>query len=151
MGSPDRPAFEWAWSGFVRAHAAIHRAVHRELKDSGLTGAQLAILGVLAEAGEGGVRLNEISHSLSVTSANVTGLVDRLEEAGHLVRRAHPEDRRVTLAVLTPTGRDMFERVQPAHLERVQFVMSALTAEEQLLLAGLLDRIADHASTKDER
>ncbi|MGD0112606.1 MAG: MarR family transcriptional regulator [Armatimonadota bacterium] len=151
MDSQDRPAFVCAWRGYLRAHAAIHRVVGRELREYGLSGAQLAILRVLSEAGESGVKLNEISHRLAVTSGNVTGLIDRLEEAGHLVRHAHPEDRRVTLAVLTPAGREVFERVQPAHLGRVERVMSSLTPQEQLLLADLLDRIAEHACLEDER
>ncbi len=150
MGSHEKPASH-AWQGFQQAHAAIHRAVLRELREVGLSAAQLSILRVVAEAGEGGVKLNDISHRLSVTSANVTGLIDRLEEAGHLLRRAHPEDRRVTLAVLTPTGRELFERVYPAHQARVDRVMSALTSQEQLLLADLLGRIAAHVSAGDER
>ena len=150
MGSHEKPAFQ-AWHGFQQVHAAMHRAVLRDLREVGLSGSQLAILRVLADAGEAGVKLNEISHTLSVTSANVTGLIDRLEEAGHLARRAHPEDRRVTLAVLTPAGRELFERVYPSHARRVERVMSRLTPKEQLLLAELLGRIADSVLAEDER
>jgi len=144
----EQPAVR-AWRNFVRAKAETGRALHRELRDHGLTGAQLGILGVLADAGSSGVKLNEISHQLCVTSGNVTGLIDRLEEAGHLERVPHPDDRRITLAVLTPAGRDLFEKIHPAHVTRIREVMSALTVKEQVLLADLLARIADRAAEMD--
>jgi DNA-binding MarR family transcriptional regulator len=138
-----------AWRSFVRAKAEIRRAIHRELRECGLTGAQLSILRLLAESGSDGVKLNEISQRLCVTSGNVTGLIDRLEEAGHLARVPHPEDRRTTLAVLTPAGLDLFEHIYPSHVARIKDLMSALTAQEQVLLADLLTRIADRAAEMD--
>ncbi len=138
-----------AWRSLVRAKSQIGRSIYRPLREQGLSGAQLGILRVLAEAGGAGAKLNEVSQRLSVTSGNITGLIDRLEEAGYLARAPHPDDRRVTLAVLTQFGRDVFEKNYPAHLARVGDLMSALTVEEQTLLSGLLDRIADRASEMD--
>jgi MarR family 2-MHQ and catechol resistance regulon transcriptional repressor len=134
------------WQSFVRAKAEVGRAIHRELRERGLTGAQLSILRVLADSGSDGVKLNEISQQLCVTSGNVTGLIDRLDEAGYLARVPHPEDRRITLAVLTPSGRELFQQVWPAHLERVKHLMSVLTKQEQTLLGNLLDRVAARAA-----
>jgi DNA-binding MarR family transcriptional regulator len=135
-----------AWRSFIRAKAEIRRAIHRELRAHGLTGAQLDILRVLAESGSEGVKLNEISQRLYVTSGNITGLIDRLEEAGHLARIPHAEDRRITLAVLTPAGRAIFEQIYPSHISRVNMLLSALTTAEQKLLTDLLVRIADQAA-----
>jgi len=135
-----------AWRSFVRAKAAIRRSVHRELRERGLTGTQLDILRVLADSGGDGVKLNDVSQRLYVTPGNVTGLIDRLEEAGYLKRAPHPEDRRVTLAILTPAGRELFEQIYPSHSDRVRHLMSALTVQEQTLLADLLTRLADRAT-----
>lgn len=144
MSGAEQPAAR-AWFCFIRARAETRRVVNRELRARGLTGAQFAILRVLADSGEEGVKLNEISQRLCVTGGNITGLVDRLEEAGLLARFPLPTDRRVTLARLTPTGRALVEEVTPRHAARVRQVMSALTAQEQKLLADLLDRLADRA------
>jgi DNA-binding MarR family transcriptional regulator len=149
MPASPRPAMH-AWRSFIRAKAEIGRIVHRPLRERGLSGAQLAILRELAEAGSEGIKLNEISQRLHVTSGNVTGLVDRLEEAKLLARVSHPEDRRITLAVLTPAGRELFDEIRPAHVARVKQVMSALTPQEQTLLADLLSRIADRAAAMGE-
>jgi MarR family 2-MHQ and catechol resistance regulon transcriptional repressor len=133
----------------VRAKAAIRRAVHRDLREHGLTGSQLDILRVLAESGTDGTQLNDISQRLYVTSGNVTGLIDRLEEAGYLARVPHPQDRRITRAVLTPAGRELFERLHPPYLDRIKSLMSSLTAKEQAVLADLLGRVADRAAEMD--
>jgi MarR family 2-MHQ and catechol resistance regulon transcriptional repressor len=145
MRTPESAAIH-AWRSFVRAKAEAGRALHRELREHGLTGAQLAILRVLAESGSAGVKLNEISQQLCVTSGNITGLVDHLEQAGFVARLPHPEDRRITLAVLTPEGRKVFDKLHPSHTARIKHLMSALTAKEQRLLADLLSRLADRAA-----
>ena len=139
-----------AWQSFVRAKAQVRRAVHRELRERGLTGSQLEFMRVLADSGSEGVKLHEVSQKLFVTSGNVTGLIDRLEEAGYLARMAHPEDRRITLAMLTPAGRELFEEIHPTYVARIARVMSALTLAEQVTLAELLERIADRAASIDE-
>ena len=72
MAASETTTFR-VWRSFIRAKAEVGRALHRELREAGLTGAQLAILRVLAEAGSEGVKLNEISLQLYVSSANVTG------------------------------------------------------------------------------
>jgi MarR family 2-MHQ and catechol resistance regulon transcriptional repressor len=149
MAGIEQPAAR-AWRSFVRAKAEIGRAVHREVRERGLTGAQLGILRVLFESSDRGVKFNEISRRLCVTPGNLTGLVDRLEEAGCLRRVPHPEDRRATLAVLTPAGRALVEELYPSHIARVECLMSTLTVEEQDLLADLLARLAARAVEMNE-
>jgi MarR family 2-MHQ and catechol resistance regulon transcriptional repressor len=134
------------WRSFVRAKAEIGRVMHRELRARGLTGAQFGILRVLADSGNEGIKLHELSERLYVTSGNVTGLIDRLEEAGYLARIPHAQDRRITLAVLTTAGQELFDEIYPAHLARIQHLMSALTAREQRLCADLLERLAERAA-----
>lgn len=146
-----QPAVVKAWGSLVRAKAEIGRGLHRELGAHGLAGVQLGILRVLAESSGDGVKLNEISQRLYVTPGNLTGLVDRLEEAGYLRRAPCSGDRRATLAVLTPAGRRLFEQVHPLHVSRITQVMSALTLPEQKLLTSLLTRLADRATELREQ
>lgn len=48
----------------------------------------------------------ELSRRLGVTSAAATQSVHRLEAAGHVVRRPHPQDRRRQILEVTTSGRD---------------------------------------------
>jgi predicted metalloprotease with PDZ domain len=52
-----------------------------------------------------------------------------------------PDARRNVLVTLTPTGRELFERVVPAHLANEARLLSALTEPEQRLLADLLRKL----------
>jgi DNA-binding MarR family transcriptional regulator len=144
MASAEQSAMQ-AWRSFVMAKAEIGRALQRGWRASGLTGAQLGVLRVLAEDSAEGTKLNEISERLYVTPGNLTGIIDRLEEAGYLSRAAHPEDRRVTLAFMTPAGRELFAHVYPSHTARVSQLMSALAVREQELLTDFLSRLAARA------
>jgi DNA-binding MarR family transcriptional regulator len=48
----------------------------------------------------------ELARELRVTSAASSGIVDRLEARGHVVRQAHPTDGRRTRVVVTDSGRE---------------------------------------------
>ena len=62
-----------------------------------------------------GLRLGELSRRTMVTNGNVTGLADRLEADGLIRRETLDGDRRVTVAKLTPKGRDLFAEMARAH------------------------------------
>jgi DNA-binding MarR family transcriptional regulator len=56
----------------------------------------------------------------------VTGLVDRLEKEGLVVRKEDPEDRRSLKISLTPRGREVVEEVVPAVVEYNQRIRSII-------------------------
>jgi MarR family 2-MHQ and catechol resistance regulon transcriptional repressor len=55
----------------------------------------------------------ELSRQLLMHRSNVTGLVDRLEQRGLLVRREVPDDRRAYRVALTPAGSALVQEVLP--------------------------------------
>ncbi|WP_442792976.1 MarR family winged helix-turn-helix transcriptional regulator [Rhizobium sp. SL86] len=63
----------------------------------------------------GGLRLGELSKRTMVTNGNVTGLVERLEAEGLVVRETPTADRRVTVARLTEEGTRVFSAMAEAH------------------------------------
>jgi DNA-binding MarR family transcriptional regulator len=54
----------------------------------------------------------DLAAQLDCERSNVTGLVDRLAEAGLVERRVDPEDRRVKTLVVTEAGRRMQDRLR---------------------------------------
>ncbi len=62
-----------------------------------------------------GLRLGELSRRTMVTNGNITGLADRLEADGLIVRETLDGDRRVTVAKLTRQGREAFAVMASAH------------------------------------
>ena len=101
--------------------------------EAGLTAQRYDLLLMLKSAGAGreGVRVTELCDLLQLQQTAVTELVKRAEEAGLLARRSSPDDRRVSLLVVTPEG----ER-------RLLKAFGALRGDRELLAASLreLDR-----------
>ena len=71
-----------------------------------------------------GLRLGELSRRTMVTNGNVTGLADRLEDEGLIRRDPLDGDRRVTVARLTPRGRERFAEMARAHEGWLRELMS---------------------------
>ena len=80
----------------------------------------------------------DLMRSAMVTSGAITQRLDRLETRGLVRRRPHPGDGRVVLVTLTPTGRELVDRVLPDHLATEERLLAALTPEQRATLAGLL-------------
>lgn len=62
-----------------------------------------------------GLRLGEISKRTMVTNGNVTGLADRLAAEGLIIRQTLGDDRRVTVAKLSPRGFELFAAMAQSH------------------------------------
>ncbi len=88
-----------------------------------------------------GLTLGELSRRMMVSNGNITGLAERLVESGHIVRVAHPTDRRVSYVKLTETGREEFARMAAAHADWIADLLGGLTAEDRRALLDLLGRL----------
>jgi DNA-binding MarR family transcriptional regulator len=78
---------------------------HREVADRlGMDEAELLTLARLAMDESQGPA--DLARSLHMTSGAMTAVLDRLAEHGHLVRQAHPTDRRRVALHLTPGAHD---------------------------------------------
>jgi DNA-binding MarR family transcriptional regulator len=62
-----------------------------------------------------GMTLSDVSKRMMVSNGNVTGLVERLVESGHLDRRTSDTDRRVQVIRLTKAGRAEFRKMATEH------------------------------------
>jgi DNA-binding MarR family transcriptional regulator len=85
----------------------------------------------------------ELSRRLHMTSASATVLVDRLEEAGHVVREPDPNDGRRRVVRPTQQGTlAVYEQIQPLVADLVD-VEASLSARERRAVAAYLGRVLD--------
>ena len=75
-----------------------------------ITVVQAGILFLLKQ--RDGRTMTELSQVLSTDNSAVTGLVDRLEKLGLIVRKMAPNDRRAYLIHITPEGLEEIERAK---------------------------------------
>jgi len=83
------------------------------------------------------VPMRELACAMSCDNSNVTGIIDRLEDRGLVVRRAAPHDRRVKMLVVTPEGAELRRRIK-ARLGEPPEPLLRLDLAEQRTLRDLL-------------
>lgn len=71
----------------------------------GVSGSQMQVLRNLLIYGS--LSSVELSRKMFVTAANMTGIIDRLEDKGVVTRKRKPGDRRVVLISLTESGQEL--------------------------------------------
>ena len=91
------------WFRLLRLETRIRLALAARLKTIGLSVPQCDVLTTLTE--REGVSQQDLAESLYVTKGNISGLIDRLVEAGHVERRAIAHDKRSHAIFLTDQGR----------------------------------------------
>jgi DNA-binding MarR family transcriptional regulator len=104
-----------------------------------LTMQQLKVLSVL------GVRdsrsTQELTTSLNVSSATMTGIVDRLVTQGMVSRREDPHDRRIRRVELTDQGRAVLDDLQDAGRTHFQHLLSGLDTDDLKALAKIMKKL----------
>jgi DNA-binding MarR family transcriptional regulator len=85
-----------------------------------------------------GMTLSDVSKRMMVSNGNVTGLVERLVESGHLDRRTSASDRRVQVIRLTKAGRAEFRKMAAEHESWIADIFADLSPKDVRELMRLL-------------
>lgn len=111
-------------------HHTLH-ALSAALSDLNLSAAEI---NALANLGEGGtLSVRQLSERAGTRASTLTGLLDRLENRGYLVREVDPADRRSFRLPLTDQGREVADRARAAITDLERTALSRLDATQ---LAG---------------
>ena len=126
-----------AVTSLMRVQQLVIGRLDALLKPHGLTFARYEALVLLVFSSRGSLPLGKMGERLQVHPTSVTSIINRLEAAGLVERRPHPDDRRATLAAITDAGRALVERAT-ADLLAADFALGALGGAEQRALSDLL-------------
>ena len=139
----DRPldfAAMGAMSNLFRSAVAIRRHLEATvLAPDRLSWTSFVGLWVLWVWGELGA--NGFADAVGISRPTATGVVRTLEGRGLVRRRGDADDRRTVLVSLTPAGLALIEALFPRFNAEEARVASALSAQEQQLLASMLRKI----------
>lgn len=151
----DEAARQWGerWSGVPAMHAVtslmrvqqlVIGRLDAVLRPHGLTFARYEALVLLVFSSRGSLPLGKMGERLQVHPTSVTSIVRRLESAGLITRRAHPDDGRAVLAEITAAGRALVDAAT-ADLLAHDFGLGALSDDELRTLSTILKPVRQAA------
>jgi MarR family 2-MHQ and catechol resistance regulon transcriptional repressor len=131
----------------VRCYGTIQRLMEPYFARFGITPPQFQLLTVANRLSGRPPTQRQLARELYVSFPNVTVMLNRLEVARLIRRRSNPADHRQKFVELTAQGRALLRRIWRVHQEQLDRVATGLTADEQVELTSLLNKmIAAHTS-----
>jgi DNA-binding MarR family transcriptional regulator len=127
------------WLRLLTCSTLIEGQVRRKLREEfDFTLPRFDLLAQLERADHGMV-LGEISRRMMVSAGNITVLVERLTESGHITRTTSSADRRVQIIALTAFGREEFRRMAARHAEWISELFAGVNGRD---VGALLKELA---------
>src|SRR5919197_3062422 len=140
----------------TRIRAALHRKALADARQRGalarrlgLTDSEVLAVQYLARSGE--QTPGQRGTLLQLSSGGTTGLIHRLERAGHVSRHAHPRDRRSTVVRLTPAIAAWATDAWAPFVADVDALASSLSDRGQQVVRRFLEGAAEAAERHADR
>ena len=122
----------------VRTSAMLVDAFERMLKPYGITATQYNVLRILRGAEPNGLCRNDLRDRMLTRMPDVTRLLDRMEESGHIARARETSDRRMVMTRITAKGRRLLDELEDAVGREHERAFAALNKEQmRSLIANL--------------
>lgn len=137
------------WLRLIRLEARMQAAVGERLRAIGVSIPQCDVLTTLTE--REGVSQQELATRLYVTKGNISGLIDRLEEAGFVERRSTAADRRQHAIYLTESGREMAEKALAVQHRWIASTLGRMKGADLEALETQLIALRDIVREQEER
>lgn len=121
---------------FHEVMVIFRQNANKVFEDSGITASHGMVLSLLKR--EKKVKITELSSKLNLPNSTVSGLVDRLEKLGMVVRERSEEDRRVVYVSISPCFKDVHQQLQGNLYHSIENMMNLGSPEDlQTILKGL--------------
>ena len=117
------------------------RRITKELaKRADLTGPQLTVVKLLEQVGD--LSLSELSDKIRAQNSTVTGIIDRMEREGLVLRERSKEDRRVVHIKLTAKGHTLAKEIPVEPMEIFKGALESLSVQEMRDLMRIMTKVA---------
>lgn len=125
-----------------RSSKIMADAFNERLMSKGVTRVQWLALYFLGQ--EEPMSQSELAEKMGIKGSTVTRLIDRLEREGYVVRQKEPDDRRVTMIVLTDKGSQFREELLPEGEEMSQIFARDIPPEDIEVFKRVLDKMINN-------
>ena len=114
----------------ISGSEALIKEANKFFSKYNVTVAQYNVIVILSTATDR-VTQNDLVNEMVVSRSNITGIVDRLEKAGYVVREGDLKDRRVKYVRLLPKGKNLIKEVSDNYFKRLKDVFSCLNTKDK--------------------
>jgi len=111
----------------------------REFYKLKITMPQFFVMDILNHNGE--TKMTDLAGSVNVTTAAMTGIVDRLVRDGYLIRVNDPEDRRIIKVKLTSKGNSVVRNITEKRKELTIKMFGVISQEDRIAYLNILTSI----------
>jgi DNA-binding MarR family transcriptional regulator len=108
-------------------------------REVGLTGPQLTVIKLLESFGD--LSLSSLSERIRAQNSTVTGIIDRMEREGLVVRERSKTDRRVVLIKLSDKGAELARSIQVEPMEIFRTALMSLDQDDLEDLLRILGKV----------
>lgn len=131
------------WRTWLRFNSELASALNAQLvRDSGLSGADYAVLVPLSEAPDGILRSRDLREQIAWDRARLSHQVRRMEQRGLVAREDCEEDARAAMIRLTDEGYAAIARAAAPHVATTrQYFFDQLADDEVVMLADICERL----------
>lgn len=127
-------------------HKTFEERRNKHLLKYNLTSSQQEILFYLGFHEGEPIHQREIEKWFHLKNPTVTGILNRLEEKGFIVRKTGESDKRFRIIELTDKSRCLMQEMREEMQQMDERIYSCMTKEERSQLSGLLERILNSLS-----
>ena len=113
----------------------------------GITGPQLWVLKTLYQ--NGSLSLGELSKGMYLNPSTITGVIDRLEKNGFVLRGRNEIDRRVVKVQLTPKGTELVKRAPNPIQGKMVYGLRKLKKDELFSIYRSVDKLVEIMEAHD--
>lgn len=128
----------------------FYRKLTAEFYKMKITTPQFVVLEILSREGE--LRMTDLARLINVSTAAITGIVDRLVRDGYVARANDPEDRRIIRADLTAKGDKAVKKIVDQRKQIFSRVFGVLSEDDRekylTILINVRDRLKEQGEEK---
>jgi len=128
---------------FYRVLKALDQEWSKNTADFKVTKTQYYVLEMLIKRGDQTV--TALAEIVMLTSGAITGIADKLIEAGYVSRIRSEDDRRVVRLHITEEGREFVEKLREQRSKAVQSFFAPLSEEKARMLIDIHEQLLEHA------
>lgn len=134
-----------AWLTLLQTQSVVVDILERELAAEGrIPLLWVEVLMQVTSAPGGKLSMQELARSVLLSKSGITRMVDRMVDAGLVIREPCPTDRRMIWAAATPAGRTALRRAVPVHTDSLEKNFAdVLTPAELRMLRTTLRKVLD--------